>query len=74
MKDIRQDNYEGRLDLQTLKRLNTVCKKEYINMIAEEDDQVKEYLVDTEANVEKGIEAAIELMQGIDETVEVWDD
>ena len=46
---IRED--KGKLTLADLKKLNSVYKRDYIKMVVEEDDQVKEHLVSVDEKV-----------------------
>ena len=42
-------------------------------MVIEEDDQVKEYLFDTDKQLEEGINTTTDLMWGIQDTEQIWE-
>ena len=63
----------GKLTLFDLKRLNSVYKKDYVKMVTEEDEKMKEHL----SNVgNKNLDDQTELQEviwGIQDTHDVWD-
>ena len=44
--NIHKENYEGRLNQNQIKHLNSVWKKDYVAMVMEEHESVCEYLKD----------------------------
>lgn len=74
-RDIRQmeNGEEGRLGLLALKRLNTIQKKDYADMIIEESEEVKAYVTDVEEKLANKMDEVVHLKMKIDDTNDEWD-
>ena len=59
--------------MDDLKKLNSVYKRDYIKMTCEEDDKVMNYLKVTDVKLQESHDQVVDLMYGIDDTQEVWD-
>ena len=70
--NIRKD--DGKLSFSELKRLNTIYKQNYIQMIAEEDDEVKQYLHKTKDNLEHQEDEVNDMLWKIEDTVGTWEE
>ena len=73
-KDIREGDYKGRLSYLSLRELNSVYKKDYIEFIMrEEAPQVHSYLDNVIDEVEDKQDELHSVVWGIEDTQHVWE-
>ena len=69
--NIRKD--DGKLDLQQLKKLNSVYKTNYVKMIREDSNNTESKLDKTEKKLMDSSTDVIEMIWGIEDTKLTWD-
>ena len=72
-KDIRKDDFVGRLSMNQLQKLNSVWKKDYYKMVMEEDSQMNEYMKKTQLLIEENETEVADLVWGLEDTNNTWD-
>ena len=61
------------MSLSDLRKLNSVFKKEYIKMVMEEDDTMRNYIKQTNRKLDLTETEVADLKAGIGDTNNTWD-